>query len=164
LTLNPLAHIDPLGFLGLILVGFGWGKPVPYNPIYLRDRRWGPVLIAIAGPMTNLMLALLFALIARFVLPQFGEGNLLVYWLVLSVQMNLTLMLFNLIPVPPLDGSKFLLACLHERSVEKVRFFLETRGPLILLSLVIMDRVLPIHLFGWLGSAVRFGTNMLLGL
>lgn len=163
LTLNPAAHVDPLGFLALLVVGFGWGKPVPYNPLYLRDRRWGPVLIALAGPLMNLFLATVFALVARVALPSLGTTNLLIQWLLISIQMNLGLMLFNLIPVPPLDGSKFLLATLSERSVEPVRFFLETRGPVILLFLVIADRLLPVSFFGWLGTAVRFGTDLLLG-
>ncbi len=113
LTLNPLKHLDPVGsFLVpgfLLLVGgpvFGWARPVPYNPYNLRAGRWGPALVAGAGPLANLLIAVIFGLGLRY-----GLGNEL---LVQVVLLNLVLAIFNLIPVPPLDGSKLLFALLPD--------------------------------------------------
>ncbi|NCN99937.1 site-2 protease family protein [Candidatus Falkowbacteria bacterium] len=113
LTINPLAHLEWFGsfFLPLMMVIsglpfiFGWAKPVPYNPYNLRDRRYGDAKVALAGPLTNLVLAILFGLCLRF-LPFFN----ITFSSLLSiiVYINLILMVFNLIPIPPLDGSKIL--------------------------------------------------------
>lgn len=119
LTLNPLAHLDWVGsvlvpLLLSILPGgliFGWAKPVPYNPYNLQLRRWGPPLVAIAGPASNLLLALIFGLTLRYQLVS-GVAVSLVGSLVL---INLMLALFNLLPLPPLDGSKILFALLPAR-------------------------------------------------
>ena len=110
LTLNPAPHVDPIGSLILpaLLVMtqagilFGWAKPVPYNPYNLKNQRWGEAIVAIAGVVTNLVLAVIFALIARYAYTQgFGEFGDLAAIVVLT---NLSLGLFNLIPIPPLDG------------------------------------------------------------
>jgi len=120
LTLNPLKHLDPVGSflvpLSLIVSGapfvFGWAKPVPYNPYNLSDRRWGPALVGLAGPLSNVGVAVLFGLMIRLgaVYRPFIEtlGTLMV----LIVFTNLVLALFNLIPIPPLDGSKLVYALL----------------------------------------------------
>ncbi len=110
LTLNPIKHIDPIGsivvpaFLILTNAGilFGWAKPVPYNPYNLKNQRWGEAMVAFAGPGTNLLLALIFGLIARF-----GFGMLpdpFIGIAAITSFVNLFLGLFNLIPIPPLDG------------------------------------------------------------
>ena len=110
LTLNPLAHVDLFGSIivpvVLVLSGagilFGWAKPVPYNPYNLRNQRWGEAIVGFAGVATNLLLAILFALIARLA---FHDGASLFGNLAASVSLvNLSLGLFNLIPIPPLDG------------------------------------------------------------
>ncbi len=124
LTVNPLAHLEWFGslFLPLLMIItkmpfiFGWAKPVPYNPYNLRDQKYGDAKVAIAGPLTNLGIAIAFGLFLRF-LPSF---NLIFSSLLMSiVYINLVLMVFNLIPIPPLDGSKvlavFLPADLRER-------------------------------------------------
>ena len=113
LTINPLAHLEWFGsfFLPLMMVIsglpfiFGWAKPVPYNPYNLRDRRYGDAKVALAGPLTNLVLAIVFGLCLRF-LPFFN----MTFSTLLSiiVYINLVLMFFNLVPIPPLDGSKIL--------------------------------------------------------
>lgn len=114
LTLNPIAHIDPIGTLIVPLLSFGiggflfgWAKPVPYNPYNLRNPRTGSVLIALAGPLTNILLALLFAFLYRLSSPIMPEiiSSVLVY----AVRINLVLAIFNFLPIPPLDGSKLLL-------------------------------------------------------
>lgn len=163
LTLNPLAHVDFLGLLALILVGFGWGKPVPYNAMYLRDRRWGPVLIALAGPAMNLVIATALGLLLRVLIPPLGEGNLLVQFLLLSVFLNLSLMLFNLLPIPPLDGSKLLLASLTGPQRARTAFWLETRGPWLLIGLVLADMVLGLDVFGTLYSVMMKIAGVIIG-
>ncbi len=115
LTLNPVSHIDPLGSVilpGLLyLTGagilFGWAKPVPYNPYNLRNQRWGEALVAAAGPGVNLIIAFVFAMILRF---GADIGASLAFMTISSyiVYINILLAFFNLIPVPPLDGSKIL--------------------------------------------------------
>jgi Zn-dependent protease len=111
LTLNPLPHLDLFGsvILPIILVIsragfiFGWAKPVPFNPYNLRDKKYGSAKVALAGPLGNLITAVFFGLILRF----FPLGNIiLINLFAIIVQINLLLMVFNLVPIPPLDGSK----------------------------------------------------------
>ncbi len=110
LTISPFAHIDPVGFLALMLAGFGWGVPVQIDPRYYKNRRRDEMLVALAGVTMNLLLAVLFSLILRFLFatnPAWlsGEvGSILTEMLIQVVVINLVLMIFNLIPVPPLDG------------------------------------------------------------
>jgi Zn-dependent protease len=138
LTLNPLAHIDVLGFLLLVLVGFGWGRPVPYDPRAFRSPRWGSTAVALAGPGANIVAIigigfLLRAIAAYDLLP---PNNLLFVFLLASVQIHAVLLVFNLIPIPPLDGSKPLLAAFEALRWDHVRAALETHGPLVLLAVV----------------------------
>lgn len=160
LTLNPLAHIDPLGFLALIFIGFGWGKPVPFDPNQLRNPKSGAALVGMAGPISNLIMATVFGVILKIVLvfTALDLNNLLVVFLILLVQINLMLMLFNLIPLPPLDGSKLLFALLPP-SLFEVQKFLERYGPIILIAFVVLDTFLPTPilggLFGWVFDQVN---------
>lgn len=132
LTLNPLAHIDPFGtFLipaALYLISggnflFAYAKPVPYNPYNLRDQRLGPLWVALAGPFTNFAIAAIFAAITRFG----GFGDTMSMFLHLIVYMNIVLGVFNLVPIPPLDGSKILYAVLPA-SAERLRMTLDRFG------------------------------------
>ena len=140
LTLNPIKHLDPVGsfivpLLMWILPGnfiFGWAKPVPYNPYNLRNQRWGELLVAAAGPASNILLAILFGLVVRFV--SVGEAMLSV--LLFIVWINLILAIFNLIPVPPLDGSKILFALLPYQ-YSNVRAVLERYGLIIILFFIV---------------------------
>ena len=109
LTLNPLAHIDWIGFIALILVGFGWGKPVQIDPTYYKNRRRDEFLVGIAGVTMNLILAAILAVPARALMAAcYSSGSLLIqnvfYIIYYAVMINVCLMIFNLIPVPPLDG------------------------------------------------------------
>jgi len=102
LTINPLVHLDLFGTILLFIVGIGWGKPVPFNPYNLRNQKWGPALVALAGPASNFGMAVIVGLILRFVeIP----NPYLVFFLSFFVWINLILGVFNLMPVPPLDGS-----------------------------------------------------------
>lgn len=141
LTLNPLSHIDILGFLMLLFVGFGWSKPVPFNPRYLKFPRFGEAMVAAAGPFSNLLSVILFVVILRFLAPTLGEENLLANFLFWLVVLNTILFLFNLLPIPPLDGSKVLFDFLPP-SVARYRIPLELHGPTILIGLVILDSLL----------------------
>jgi Zn-dependent protease len=122
LTLNPVPHIDPFGSVIipalLVLTGspflFGWAKPVPYNPYNLRDQKWGEAIVAAAGPGINIVIAVAFGLVVRF-----GIGELPMSFVSLAaliVYINILLALFNLLPIPPLDGSKLLKAVLPFRA------------------------------------------------
>jgi len=135
LTLNPIKHIDPIGtiafpLLGLLFGGiiFGWAKPVPYNPYNLRNKRWGEAIVAFAGPLSNILLALIFGLFIRFyIIPHDLISSPLGSLSVIIVLINITLALFNLVPVPPLDGSKILSSFLPQGAV-KVRESIERFG------------------------------------
>jgi Zn-dependent protease len=120
LTLDPRAHFDPAGATILavsMLIGFGigWAKPTPYNPMNLRGGRWGEAIIAVAGPISNFVLAIAAALPLRYIHGTGMNVPFLEGVLTLFVTINLLLMVFNLIPIPPLDGSKVLYAFLDPR-------------------------------------------------
>ena len=121
LTMNPLRHIDPMGSIVVPLItilsfpGFviGWAKPVPYNAYNLRDQKWGDSKVALAGPFTNLGIAVLFAVILRFGVQYFTGPVIAIVDTI--IQINILLAVFNLVPIPPLDGSKVLLNALPLR-------------------------------------------------
>lgn len=143
LTLDPRAHFDPAG--GLILVisvllspfAFGWAKPTPVNPRNLRGGRWGEAMVAAAGPISNLVLAIAAAIPLRYIIATGMQVGLIADFLSLFIYINLLLMIFNFIPVPPLDGSKVLFAFLDPRTAWQVRPMLEQYGFYILLILIV---------------------------
>lgn len=163
LTLNPLAHLDPVGFLMLLVAGFGYARPVPYNPAYLRNRNSGSVLIGLAGPASNILLAIVSAFVLKAAYPALGEHNLLVQFLLFTAIINVNLAIFNLLPIPPLDGSKILLAVLSAPRHARLRFMLETQGPFILILLILADAVLGIGFFSALFQSLGRGFFRLLG-
>ncbi len=140
LTLNPLAHIDLYGLLFLLVAGFGWGRPVIFNPYNLRARRWGPVLVGLAGPFTNIVAFFVFGFLLRLSTRSWGlsPDNYLVMFLEALAVINLSLAIFNLIPIPPLDGSKILWAIIPLH-LEPIRLWLERWGTWLLLALVLLD-------------------------
>ena len=142
LTLNPLSHLDPVGsflvpLLGYFAGGFiiGWAKPVPFNPYNLRNQRWGEALVAIAGPLSNIFLAIIFGLFIRFT---YGQTFMTPAFLSLAsfvVAINITLAIFNLLPIPPLDGSKILFAVLPYKW-QRVRDYFERYGLILVFMFV----------------------------
>lgn len=152
LTLNPIAHFDPVGgtllaitFIGSAAAGspfgFGWAKPTPVNPLNLEFGRRGEAIVAAAGPASNLVLAIAGAIPLRFMVanPSLVEQlPLLALVLSLFVQINLLLMIFNFIPIPPLDGSKVMFAFLDRRTEYQIRPMLEQYGFFILFALLFL--------------------------
>ena len=161
LTLNPFPHIDPLGFLALFLFGFGWAKPVPVNPALMRKPKEGMLFVSIAGPFANFLLAVAIALLFRLgYRGLFNDG--LSFMLQFAVLINLVLAFFNLIPVPPLDGSKILFSLVNVRP--ETQIFLERTGPLFLLFLIMFSRLSGLDLLGTVvGYPVVFIGRVLLG-
>lgn len=149
LSLNPLSHIDWYGFIPLLLLGFGWAKPVPFNPYNLKNPKWDSVLIALAGPGANLVLAVIASLALRilFVSGIIYTHLLLPIFLVLLVILNLSLMLFNVIPVHPLDGSKLFFALFDAPRFSELRRFVAQRGPQILLVLIFLSLLTNFDVF-----------------
>src|SRR3989338_5617446 len=141
LTLNPLAHLDVFGVILLLVAGFGWGKPAPYNPYNLKFRRWGEVLVALAGPLSNLLSIVIFGIAGNLLAPILAPTNLLLQFLGSLIGINIVLLVFNLIPIPPLDGSKLLFTLLPD-SFQEFKVKLAQNGPWILLMLVVADNFL----------------------
>jgi Zn-dependent protease len=135
LTLNPIAHLDPLGSIALILAGFGWGKPVQFSPFQLRNRRAGAALVGLAGPASNFVLALLSALALRFALES-NPSDFAITLLFTLVSLNVVLGVFNLVPIPPLDGSRLLSIVLPQRH-QGIVYFLDRYGIFLLLALLL---------------------------
>ncbi|HEY3424978.1 MAG TPA: site-2 protease family protein [Negativicutes bacterium] len=135
LTLNPIAHLDPLGLIMLWLFKFGWAKPVPINPFNFRDGRNGMLLVSLAGPVSNVILAFIAAIIIGLLvkLQLLSGGWAKVLWL--TYNYNIILAIFNLIPLPPLDGSKILMSLLPGKQAQALER-IEPYGPFILMGLV----------------------------
>lgn len=152
LTLNPISHIDPWGLGLLLLFGFGWAKPVPYNPYNLQDQKWDQVRIALAGPASNLIVAIiaggLFQVIGG---ASISAGvSLFSVFLFLVILLNLFLCFFNLIPVHPLDGSKLFFALFDAPQYAQLRAFVAHRGPQILMIAVLISAFSSVNIFGFI--------------
>ncbi|NLG87449.1 MAG: site-2 protease family protein [Firmicutes bacterium] len=133
LTLNPLAHLDPLGLLMLWLVRFGWAKPVPINPMYLRPRRLGIIVVSLAGAAANLFFAGIILIILKLqIIPW---DSVVATVLEMTMWYNLFLAVFNLIPIPPLDGSKVLFELLPRETAYHLSQY-EQYGPILLIILL----------------------------
>lgn len=172
MTLNPLKHLDPFGTICLLFFGFGWAKPVQVNPYFYRNKKEGMMWTALAGPFANFILAFLsimgYCLILRF----YPQGvlsstiiNYIFQMLVILAQMNIGLAVFNLIPIPPLDGSKILAGILSEENYFKLMRYENYFMYLVffLLALGVLDGPL-IHTRGIIMEAFTSFWTMLLGL
>lgn len=162
LTLNPIPHIDLWGTIIIPLImlvtsgaAFGWAKPVPFNPYNLKYSRFGPALVAIAGPFSNFIIAIICLIAFKILTPYLNtETNLLMIFLINLLVLNLFLMIFNLIPIPPLDGSKVLFAILADAKYVNFRDLLERQGPIILLLLIVFDNFMNLGVFNFIFNAV----------
>ena len=176
LTLNPLAHLDPMGSLMLILAGFGWAKPVPVNPYTLRQRAPSALMwVAFAGPLSNFLMASLAAI--PFQLNLFSMDDLYASFAAQTtsilptaagflwdfISINLVLMLFNLIPLPPLDGDKiadYFMPDSWRDQMARIRPY----GPMILILMFMVGPYLGVDILGFLlGPPFRFLINLLVG-
>lgn len=151
LSLNPLKHLDPIGLICLVLFKFGWAKPVMVNPRAYRNGKLGMVLVALAGPLTNFILAFLGCLGYAALVKSgffFGTGMLVegvYYFFAMFMSINLGLGVFNLIPIPPLDGSKILGAVLPEKQYFALMRY-ERYGTYLLMGLIILENILNVEL------------------
>lgn len=164
LTINPLKHLNPIGFACMMLCGFGWANPVPIDSRYFKKPRRDIAIVSLAGPLSNLLLAFLFLLLLRFVgfgwiarhvfATQLGAdfASFLLLLLYYGIFMNTTLAVFNLLPIPPLDGSKILFALLPPRYYFKIAPY-ERQISLVLMLLLLL---------GPLSSLINFLTDLLL--
>ena len=132
LTLNPLSHLDPFGSMMILFVGFGWAKPVPVDSRYLANPRKDMMKIAFAGPASNLLLALVGGILIRLT----GYAGPLTSMLILFTQINISLAVFNMIPIPPLDGSQIFSGIMIRRNPQLV-MQLQMYGPQILMGLIL---------------------------
>lgn len=163
LTLNPLAHIDPVGFLCMVFFRFGWAKPVPINPYYYKNRSSGVIMVSLAGPLSNIIFAyicmafykLFFSYLA---VPANAITIFFSNFLPQLIQLNLVLAVFNLIPVPPLDGSKVLISLLPADKAAKFNNF--ARYSNIILIILLLSGALS----GFVSVIVRWLWNIILKL
>lgn len=150
LSLNPFAHIDPIGFIALLLLGFGWAKPVPVNPTKFRDYRKGMVLVSIAGVVINLILFLIFSFVTVLIVENFGSINIMTgFTLFICIlpsflmSINLSLAIFNLLPIRPLDGFNLVVALSKRRN--SFLTFMERNGQFVLIFLLftgLLERII----------------------
>lgn len=184
LSLNPLKHIDPIGTVILPLIlflsglpVFGYAKPVPYNPNYFKNRKRDEVVTALAGPLSNLLLACVFALLMAGVnlalrlevlgADLYGVFNVMKYPILMilftAMHINLVLMCFNLLPLPPLDGSKCISYFLNHQQMQVYYRIQQYSMPLLFILIFIVPRVMGFDPLGiYLNSTVDFFTNLLL--
>ena len=165
-SLNPTDHIDPVGALFFVIAGFGWGKPVQVNPYALRPGRIGMAYVAAAGPLANLVSASVVAVIFRgAVLAGAIDGPTDFMWRLLYtvVEFNIVLGLFNLLPIPPLDGYNLVLPFLPAETAYTIQRY-APYGIMVLLLLVLLPQLTGgVSPLGWLGSAANTITNVLTG-
>ncbi len=144
LTLDPRKHLDPLGTIMLLFVGFGWAKPVPVNFNNLKDQRTGMILVSAAGISANIVMAVLAVLALRLVhLPAYGAATTMLFYL---ARINIVLAAFNLIPIPPLDGTKILMG-FTSRKFQYSLLRLEPYGMFIIIGLLLLGVLDPVITF-----------------
>lgn len=163
LSLNPLKHVDPFGTVVLPLLLmlmnwpiFGYAKPVPYNPSYFKDPRKGDVIVGLAGPASNLVMALVaaaFAALFPLVFPSAFQIDAFLYFYVwfipLFIQINLCLMFFNLLPIPPLDGSSVFAILVPRKYLPKYYEIQQWAFPVFMIAMVVLPYVLGVNPFSW---------------
>jgi len=161
LTLNPLSHLDPIGTIMLFVVHFGWAKPVPVDPRYFRNPKQDMLWVALAGPGANMVLAfisgILLSMLGRGSL---GSHNMLLIMLQYSLFINLALAVFNMLPIPPLDGSKVLRGLLPYQ-YQHIADQMEMYGPWALMGLIMMGMMTGRSIFwSFIGPFVKFFSEL----
>lgn len=155
LTLNPIKHIDPVGFVSMLVFKFGWAKPVPINPFNFKNRKRGTLLVSLAGPAANFILAIIIVLIFKLNIVR----NYLVFeMLIITLHYNIILGIFNLLPFPPLDGSKIVASMLPDK-VEYYFYKYERYFYLILIALIFTNMIDKI-----LSPIITIVMNLLMGI
>ena len=150
LTLNPLAHLDPIGSLMILFVGFGWAKPVPVNPVNFSNPRLDMMKVAFAGPASNLLLAFTGGLMMRLVnIVGLLQSEMFIQTLYFFIFINISLAVFNMIPVAPLDGSQIFGNMISKNNPE-LAWKLQMYGPKILLGIILIGMVTPFSVLGFL--------------
>ena len=173
MSLNPKVHLDPMGTMMVLLVGFGWGKPVPVNPSRLRGGRYGEAAVSAAGPISNLILACLFSFPFRMgwidvpltmYPPSIFEPTFFIsYLLYVGLTLNLVLAIFNLLPFAPLDGSA-LLAGIAPKNWLHIVSKVQMAGPIILITVIVLDFLLGYRIVSQIiGPPVDWMTWLLIG-
>jgi len=172
LTLNPIKHIDPIGLLMMLMVGFGWAKPVPVDMRNFKHPKWGMAISAFAGPLSNMILAMIVMFITGFVAIPLGSNandvTMTIFTLLrITVFLNIALAVFNMLPFPPLDGSKVLFSLLPEKWYYKVLRY-ERYGMVVLLVLMSSQLFFNIDIFsrtvGQLARTVESGLGVFFSL
>ena len=166
LTINPIKHIDPLGFILLVVAGFGWAKPVVINRAKLKKPLRDDILIALAGPFSNLVFAVVIVFLLKVVLalalfPGKATTDLVVSFFVVFAAINVSLGLFNLLPIPPLDGSHAIASLLSLKSSSGAALFFKY-GSYALLGIIVLERIVNVDILP-IGRAVRAIVMALLG-
>ena len=150
LTLNPLAHLDPIGSLMILFVGFGWAKPVPVNPVNFSNPRLDMMKVAFAGPASNLLLAFSGGLMMRLVnIAGLLQSEMFIQTLYFFIFINISLAVFNMIPVAPLDGSQIFGNMISKNNPE-LAWKLQMYGPKILMGIILIGMVTPFSVFEFL--------------
>jgi len=167
LSWNPLKHIDPIGFLMLVVAGFGWARPVSINRAKLKHPVRDDMLIALAGPLSNLALSLVLVLLLKGVvalvpLPSEAVFRAVTSTFLVFIAINVSLGLFNLLPIPPLDGSHLVAGALATRSAAGAAVYFRY-GSWVLLAIILLERVLQVDILP-VGRAVSWVGGLLLGL
>jgi Zn-dependent protease len=166
LTFNPIKHLDVFGTLALLFIGFGWAKPVPVDPRNFADPRRDNVWVALAGPVSNFISALAFGIIFRITSPFLGNseiGHIVLMMIFFGVWINLILTIFNLLPIPPLDGFHILEGLVSYENYIRLQQFARV-GPMILLGLIVVSSFSGLHIFAVIfGPFVRFFGTLFTG-
>ncbi|MCP4159784.1 MAG: site-2 protease family protein [Deltaproteobacteria bacterium] len=166
LTLNPLKHIDPFGFLLLLVAGFGWAKPVMINHGNLKNPKRDDLLISLAGPFSNLVFAFILTAVYKLILITIPLNSAVYSGISTTftsfIWMNLGLFVFNMIPIPPLDGSHVITNFLSERNTNAARSY-QRYGSFILIGIILSERITKIDLLP-IGKVVEFFFTKILGI
>ncbi len=172
LSLNPLRHLDPIGFLMFVFAGFGWAKPVQIDPRNFKNPKRGMAISALAGPVSNFIMAVVFMFLLGLLVPFLADsfaGNIVLDIITMTAQFSVFLGIFNLIPVPPLDGSKILFAVASDELYYKLMRY-ERYGFILLLLVILWNRrtnflgIVSGAVMGWLSNITLFSYNLVMGL